>query len=117
MHGIRSASCILRLGAYRESIDDYNHTLALKPDLAEAIQHRAEAYMYVDRLEEAKAAYMDLFFHDRSHRRSVDGVDAGVVGGAGAPMPMGCVLRTSINSASGCKSATAWRRRWRRPTP
>ena len=57
----------LRLGAYRESIDDYNHTLALKPDLAEAIQHRAEAYMYVDRLEEAKAAYMDLFYHDRSH--------------------------------------------------
>jgi tetratricopeptide (TPR) repeat protein len=55
----------LRLGAYGESIDDYNHTLALKPDLLEAIAHRAEAYVAVDRLDEAKAAYMDLFNHDR----------------------------------------------------
>jgi tetratricopeptide (TPR) repeat protein len=55
----------LRLGAYRESIDDYNHTLALRPELYEAIEHRAEAYMAVDRLDQAKAAYMDLFNHAR----------------------------------------------------
>src|ERR1700679_3940241 len=45
----------LRLGAYRESIDDYNHTLTLKPDLLEAAEGRGEAYVGVDRLEEAKA--------------------------------------------------------------
>jgi tetratricopeptide (TPR) repeat protein len=55
----------LRLGAFNESIDDYNHTLALKPDLLEAIEHRAEALMGVDRLDDAKAAYMDLFNHAR----------------------------------------------------
>jgi len=55
----------LRLGAFNESIDDYNHTLALHPDLLEAVEHRAEAYMAVDRLEEAKAAYMNLFNHAR----------------------------------------------------
>jgi len=55
----------LRLGAYSESIDDYNHTLKLKPDLLEAIEHRAEAYVAVDRLEDAQAAYMDLFNHAR----------------------------------------------------
>jgi tetratricopeptide (TPR) repeat protein len=55
----------LRFGAYRESIDDYNHGLALKPDVAEAIQHRGEAYLGIDHLDEAKAAYMDLFFHAR----------------------------------------------------
>jgi tetratricopeptide (TPR) repeat protein len=55
----------LRLGAFNESIDDYNHTLALQPELLEAIEHRAEAYMAVDRLEEAKAAYMNLFNHAR----------------------------------------------------
>jgi hypothetical protein len=55
----------LRLGAFNESVDDYNHTLALKPDLLEAIEHRAEAYMGVDRLEDAQAAYMDLFNHAR----------------------------------------------------
>ena len=53
----------LHLGAYREAIDDYNHTLALKPELMEAIEHRAEAYLAVDRLDEAKAAYMDLYNH------------------------------------------------------
>jgi tetratricopeptide (TPR) repeat protein len=56
----------LRFDAYRESIDDYNHALALKPDLFEAIQHRGEAYLGIDRLEDAKVAYMDLFFHARS---------------------------------------------------
>jgi tetratricopeptide (TPR) repeat protein len=55
----------LRLGAYGESVDDYNHTLALKPDLPEAILHRAEAYLGLDRLDEAKSAYMDLFNHER----------------------------------------------------
>jgi hypothetical protein len=55
----------LRLGGYNESIDDYNHTLALKPDLLEAIEHRAEAYIAVDRLDDAKPAYMDLFNHAR----------------------------------------------------
>jgi tetratricopeptide (TPR) repeat protein len=55
----------LRLGAYREAVDDYNHTLALKPDLSEAILHRGEAYLGVDRLDDAKAAYMDLFNHER----------------------------------------------------
>ena len=55
----------LRLGAFNESIDDYNHTLALKPDLLEAIEHRAEAYMGADHLDDAQAAYMDLFNHAR----------------------------------------------------
>jgi tetratricopeptide (TPR) repeat protein len=81
----------LRFGAYREAIDDYNHALALKPDLLEAIQHRGEAYLGVDRLDEAKATYMDLFFHARpladqmmvsmqawlqSHRSAANGVRA-----------------------------------------
>jgi tetratricopeptide (TPR) repeat protein len=55
----------LRLGAYGESIDDYNHALALKPDLLDAVEQRAEAYMAVDRLDDAKAAYMNLFNHAR----------------------------------------------------
>ena len=54
----------LRLGAYAESVDDYNHALALKPDLRDATLHRAEAYMAIDRLDDAKIAYMELFTHD-----------------------------------------------------
>jgi len=81
----------LRFGAFRESIDDYNHALALKPDLLEATQHRGEAFLGIDRLDEAKAAYMDLFFHARpmadqlmvgmqawlqSHRAAANGMSA-----------------------------------------
>jgi tetratricopeptide (TPR) repeat protein len=81
----------LRFGAYREAIDDYNHALALKPDLLEAIQHRGEASLGVDRLDDAQAAYMDLYYHARpladelmvsmhawlqSHRSTANGVRA-----------------------------------------
>jgi tetratricopeptide (TPR) repeat protein len=55
----------LRLGAYRESIDDYDHALKYRPDLQEAIMHRAEAYLNIDRLEDAESAYLDLFAHSR----------------------------------------------------
>ncbi|HWG72338.1 MAG TPA: tetratricopeptide repeat protein [Steroidobacteraceae bacterium] len=55
----------LRLGAYNESIDDYNHALALNADLLDAVEHRGEAFLAVDRLDDAKAAYMDLFYHSR----------------------------------------------------
>jgi tetratricopeptide (TPR) repeat protein len=53
----------LRLGAYRESIDDYDHALVLRPGLMDAIEHRAEAYLAVDRVEEVRSAYMDLYSH------------------------------------------------------
>jgi len=81
----------MRLGAYREAVDDYNHTLALKPDLLDAILHRGEAYLVVDRLDDAKGAYMDLFYHARpladqlmaamqawleKHRASANGMSA-----------------------------------------
>jgi tetratricopeptide (TPR) repeat protein len=55
----------LRLGAYRESIDDYDHALKLKPDLTSAIANRALACLMADRLDDAETAYMDLFYHER----------------------------------------------------
>lgn len=55
----------LHFGAYRESIDDYDHALKIKPDLEEAIAHQAQAFLATDRLEEVKRAYMELFYHSR----------------------------------------------------
>ncbi len=57
----------LRLGAFRESVDDYDHALKLKPDNPEGIMHRAQAYLHLDRLEDAQSAYMDLFNHSRAN--------------------------------------------------
>ncbi len=63
MRGTMWAMCICASGPTREAVDDYNHALALKPDLKEAIEHRGEAYLAIDRLDDAKIAYMDLFNH------------------------------------------------------
>ena len=53
----------LRLGAYREAIDDYDHALALNADLMDAVEHRAEAYLAVDRIFDVQPAYMNLYNH------------------------------------------------------
>jgi tetratricopeptide (TPR) repeat protein len=56
----------LHLGAFGESVDDFNHAVALKADAdMETVEGRAEAYLGVDRLEDARSAYMDLFNHQR----------------------------------------------------
>lgn len=56
-----------RLGAYGESIDDYDHALKLHPDSMEATLYRAQSYLHEDRLDDAKSAYMDLFNHARPY--------------------------------------------------
>ncbi len=55
----------LQLGAYRESIDDYDHALKQQSNLPEAIANRALACLAVDRLDEVESAYMELYFHER----------------------------------------------------
>lgn len=54
-----------RLGNYEESLKAYNRSLEIEPGYTEAIEYRAEAYLNLGRLDEAKSAYMILFNHDR----------------------------------------------------
>jgi tetratricopeptide (TPR) repeat protein len=53
----------LRLGAYAEAVDDFNHVLHQNAVLYPAIESRAEASLALDRLDEVKSAYMDLSSH------------------------------------------------------
>jgi tetratricopeptide (TPR) repeat protein len=55
-----------RLGEYERSLEAYEKALALQPDYAEAIEYRAEAHLALDRLDEAKAAYLTLFGTSRT---------------------------------------------------
>ncbi|MDH3745239.1 MAG: tetratricopeptide repeat protein [Acidobacteriota bacterium] len=55
-----------RLGDYAGSIKAYDQGLAIEPRYAEAIEYRAEAYLGLGRLDEAKDAYMHLFRADRA---------------------------------------------------
>ena len=55
-----------RLGDYEESLAAYDRALQLVPQYPEAIEYRGEAYLGLDRIEEAKGAYMQLFQIDRN---------------------------------------------------
>ncbi len=54
-----------KTGQYEESLAAYDRALAIDPRYTEAIEYRGEAYLGLDRLEEAKGAYMQLFQLDR----------------------------------------------------
>ena len=55
-----------RMGDYTSALESYDRALELSPDYTPAIEYRAEAYLGVNRLEEAKSAYMTLFNSDRA---------------------------------------------------
>jgi tetratricopeptide (TPR) repeat protein len=54
-----------RNGDHPAALEAYDRSLALEPSYAPAIEYRAEACLGLNRLEEAKTAYMQLFNADR----------------------------------------------------
>lgn len=55
-----------KLGDYDRALQSYDRALALAPASIEAIEYRGEAYLGLNRLDDAKQAYMYLFVHDRA---------------------------------------------------
>ena len=55
-----------KLGDYQRALESYDRALTLAPTSSEAIEYRAEAYLGLNRLDDAKQAYMHLFVHDRT---------------------------------------------------
>ena len=79
-----------KLGQYDAALAAYDRALKLKPDYAEAIEYRGHAYLGLNRLGEAKEAYLALFAGNRKlaatllaamqnwvgeHRGDAEGVD------------------------------------------
>lgn len=58
-HALRS------LGSYEEALAAYDQALKLEPHYSPAVEYRAEAYLGLNRLDDAKSAYMSLFTGDR----------------------------------------------------
>ncbi len=58
--------CLRKTGQYEVALEYYARALSLAPNYTPAIEYRAEAYMGLDRLEEAKQAYLQLFSSDRA---------------------------------------------------
>ena len=55
-----------KMGDYDSSIEAYDRALALSPKYTEALEYRGEAYLGLDRVDDAKKAYMILFDLDRA---------------------------------------------------
>jgi tetratricopeptide (TPR) repeat protein len=54
-----------KMGKFKESLEAYDKALSLSPDYMPAIEYRAEAYLGLNRLDEARTGYTDLFSGDR----------------------------------------------------
>ena len=55
-----------KTGDFEAALEAYDRALELAPDYGEAIEYRAEAYLGLDRVDDAKKAYMKLFNLDRA---------------------------------------------------
>lgn len=57
--------CNRKRGRYDVALAAYDRALSLKPDYAEAIEYRGHAYLGLNRLSDAKEAYLALFGSNR----------------------------------------------------
>ena len=54
-----------KLGDFGKALEYYDKALALAPGFPEAVEYRGEAYLALDRVDDAKKAYLELLASDR----------------------------------------------------
>ena len=54
-----------KTGDYPAALETYDHAISLAPTYSPALEYRGEAYLALDRVEDAKKAYMALLPSDR----------------------------------------------------
>ena len=55
-----------KTGDYTKALEMYDKALQLAPDFPDAIEYRGEAFLALNRIEDAKKAYLSLFAKDRA---------------------------------------------------
>lgn len=108
-------------GNYEEALSEYETSLRLVPNYAEAIEYRAEAYLALNRVDEAKNAYLQLY-NGRDHTRAQLLADAmkkwlttrttdpaGVALGAIDDLTTWLSQRSEISKQTGTVSSGSWR--------
>src|SRR6188508_2288822 len=56
-----------KTGDSAKALDMYNRALTLAPGFPDAIEYRGVAFLKLNRIDDAKAAYLDLFARDRKN--------------------------------------------------
>jgi tetratricopeptide (TPR) repeat protein len=54
-----------KLGDYTKALEMYDTALQMAPGFPDALEYRGEAYLGLNRIDDAKQAYMELFASDR----------------------------------------------------
>jgi tetratricopeptide (TPR) repeat protein len=54
-----------KVGKFTESLAAYEKALAISPNYTPALEYRAEAYLGLNRIDDARSTYTDLFSGDR----------------------------------------------------
>jgi tetratricopeptide (TPR) repeat protein len=54
-----------KMGKFKESLEAYDKALAISPNYTPALEYRAEAYLGLNRIDDARTTYTDLFSVDR----------------------------------------------------
>ena len=54
-----------KMGKFKESLEAYDRALAISPNYTPALEYRAEAYLGLNRIDDARMTYTDLFSGDR----------------------------------------------------
>ena len=54
-----------KTGDYAKALEMYDKALALAPGFPDAVEYRGEAYLGMNRVDDAKQAYLELFASDR----------------------------------------------------
>jgi tetratricopeptide (TPR) repeat protein len=60
-----------KLGDYAKALENYDRALKLTPNFPDAIEYRAEAFLALNRLDDAKQSYLTLFGMDRKQADSL----------------------------------------------
>jgi tetratricopeptide (TPR) repeat protein len=60
-----------KLGDFEKALASYDQALKLNPRFLDAIEYRAEAYLGLHRIEDAKSAYLTLFGMDRKQAETL----------------------------------------------
>ena len=113
-----------KLGNYDAALAAYDRALTLKADYAPAIEYRGHAYLGLNRLAEAKAAYLALFAGNRQlaatllaamqewvgeHRGNAEGVDGPTLESFASWVTERSTIASQTAALTRDGAASAWR--------